>query len=145
MHGSHPASSGAPRDSIARPEAPRLPPRCVSRTRPNRHTGLLGGCPVGPLRGARCRTHHDDRDRAGGAFSTPSSLRAVAHDGCFPFMAPRNSCPPFLGTLPPGEYLRQGGLPEEVGRREQAEEEDRGLVQAQKFRSLKNKEPEALG
>ena len=56
MHGSHPASSGVPRDNVARPKAPRLPPCCVRRIRPGRHAGLLCGCLVGPLRGARCQT-----------------------------------------------------------------------------------------
>ena len=60
MHGSHPAPSGAPRDSIVRPKAFRLP-RCYGRqTRSGGHAGPLYGCPVGPLHGARYQRHHDD-------------------------------------------------------------------------------------
>ena len=107
MHGSHPASSGAPRDIIARLEAPRLPPCCVRRTRPGGHVGLLCGCLVGPLHGARCQRHHDDRDRAGGAFSTLPSLRAAAHNDHFSIYSALELVPSLSGHTTAGEYLRE--------------------------------------
>ena len=60
LHGSRPVPSGLSRDNVVRTKAFRLPRCCDRGTRQGGHAGVLCGCPVGPLHGARCQSIYGD-------------------------------------------------------------------------------------
>ena len=113
MHGSHPASSGAPRDNIAKPKTPRLPPCCVRPALTERARWVARWLPGGssPRRLLKSGIMTNKTGR-GHVFNPPRHLAQQPMMVAFHLWRLGTRAIPFWARYRPDRYISGAGSPE---------------------------------